>query len=331
VHWLDRAATIALTRLPAHRRVFRDGWGHPGAIEWFRGVAATTPPVPDVPVATGPTRVSRGLAYRDLTFVSPLEELPAPARTAHALMVEPAEGADRVVILMPAWNDEGWRTRSMLVPLIAEQGIATVLIEAPFYGERPNGYAPPIAIVSDFGLLGRGAVIDARVVTAHFHLLGRAVGVSGYSMGGNLAAFVAATSPFPIAAAPLAAAHSPAAPFIDGVLRVTVAWEALGGETEDVVARLRDYLLLASVLRFDPPEHTRAAVVVAGTVDGFIPTAAVQLLHRHWPGSRLDWVHAGHGSLIWRHKDRLVKAIRDSFDRLEALPREDGSGPAGGP
>jgi hypothetical protein len=264
--------------------------------------------------------VVKGLAHRDLTFESPLEELPEATRTAKARMVEPLEGADRVVILMPAWNDEGWKTRSMLAPLIAERGVAAVMIEAPFYGERRNGYAPPIAVVSDFGLMGRGAVVDARALATHFRLLGCDVGVSGYSMGGNLAAFVATTSRFPIAAAPLAAAHSPAAPFIDGVLRVTVAWEALGGETEDVVERLREYLLLASVLRFDPPEHTRSAVMVAGTVDGFIPTAAVQLLHRHWPGCRLDWVHAGHGSLLWRKKDRLVQAIVDSFDRLEVLP-----------
>jgi pimeloyl-ACP methyl ester carboxylesterase len=60
---------------------------------------------------------------------------------------------------------------------------------------------------------------------------------------------------------------------------------------------------------------------MAGTVDGFIPTAAVQRLHRHWPGSRLDWVHAGHGSLMWRRKDRLVNTIEDSFDRAAALGR----------
>jgi predicted alpha/beta hydrolase family esterase len=321
VHWLDHAATIALSKLPAQRRVFRDGWGDPDTIEWFREIAATTAQVPNVDVAAGPSRTSKGLVLRDLTFDSPLERLPESTRRASARIVEPPEGADRVVILMPAWNDEGWRTRGMLVPLLAERGIASVMIEAPFYGERRNGYAPPIAVVSDFGLMGRGAVVDARVLADHFRGLGCDVGVSGYSMGGNLSAFVAATSPFPIAAAPLAAAHSPAAPFIDGVLRVSVAWDALGGETEEVVERLREYLLLASVLRFEAPPHTRAAVMVAGTVDGFIPTAAVQLLHRHWPGSRLDWVHAGHGSLIWRKKDRLVQAIVDSFDRLEAFER----------
>ena len=267
---------MALTRLPADRRVFRDGWGDPDTIEWFRGIADTSPPIPDVPVTAGPTRTWKGLAVRDLTFESPLEKLPGRTRQAAARIVDPPDGADRVVILMPAWNDEGWKTRSMLAPLIAARGIAAVMIEAPFYGERRNGYAPPIAVVSDFGLMGRGAVVDARVLATHFHRLGLAVGVSGYSMGGNLSAFVATTSPFPIAAAPLAAAHSPAAPFIDGVLRVSVDWEALGGETDEVVERLREYLLLASVLRFDPPEHTKAAVMVAGTVDGFIPTAAVQ-------------------------------------------------------
>ncbi|HSG79987.1 MAG TPA: alpha/beta hydrolase family protein, partial [Acidimicrobiia bacterium] len=81
--------------------------------------------------------------------------------------------------------------------------------------------------------------------------------------------------------------------------------------------RLEEHLLLASVTAFPPPIRSDAAVMVAGTVDGYVPTAAVQAVHRHWPGSELDWVNVGHGALIWRRKDRLVEGIVRSFDRLD--------------
>jgi pimeloyl-ACP methyl ester carboxylesterase len=138
-------------------------------------------------------------------------------------------------------------------------------------------------------------------------------------MGGNLAAFVGATVSFPVATAPLAAAHSPAPAFLDGVLRMSIDWDALGGRTEETASSLREYLGAATILNHPPPEHMRAAVIVAGTRDGFIPTAAVHTIHRHWPGSRLDWVNAGHSSMLWRRKDRLVTGIVDSFDRLDAI------------
>ena len=83
--------------------------------------------------------------------------------------------------------------------------------------------------------------------------------------------------------------------------------------------RLGDILFSASILRFPAPPHTRAAVLVAATRDGYIPTAAAQAVHRHWPGSELEWVNGGHGTLLWFHRDRLVEAVVRSFERLAAL------------
>ena len=66
-----------------------------------------------------------------------------------------------------------------------------------------------------------------------------------------------------MAAAPLAGAHSPAPVFLDGILRSTIDWEALGGDTPDNAAALRDYLGSASILDFPPSSYLRAAVLVA--------------------------------------------------------------------
>ena len=319
MHWLDRASALALARTPESRRVFRDGWGDPDDLAWFREVARTEPPIPDVPIeATQPTPLG-DLVTWDLTFESPLaDRLPEPTKRARARVLAPGPDTERMVVLMAAWNDHDFDTRATLAERLAARGIGSVMLENPFYGDRrPDPDDPqPMRTVAVFGTMGRATVLEGRVLARHLHDLGHTVGVSGFSMGGNMAAFVAAMAPFPVAPAPLAAAHSPAPPFVTGVLQTTVAWEALGADDRRTRRRLEEHLLLASVTAFDPPRRSDAAVLVAGTVDGYVPTAAVQAVHRHWPGSELDWVNVGHGALIWRRKDRLVDGIVTALDRL---------------
>jgi hypothetical protein len=228
---------------------------------------------------------------------------------------------DRIVVLMSQWNDHDGTARLQMAEMLLKRGVASAILENPYYGERRPipGDGQPISTVADFGAMGRAAVLEGRVLARHFHDRGHRVGVSGYSMGGNLAAFVAAGVPFPVAAAPLAGSHSPGPVFLDGVLRSTIAWEALGGDDDATAAALRQYLSAATILDHPPPDHTRAAVLVAATKDGYVPTSAVQAVHRHWPGSRMDWVNGGHGWLLWRRKERLAAAIAEAFDRLDAL------------
>ncbi len=107
--------------------------------------------------------------------------------------------------------------------------------------------------------------------------------------------------------------------FSDGALRHTIAWDALGGETDANVERLGSIIDAASILGFPALPHTEAAVLVAATKDGFVPTATTLALHRHWPGSKMEWVDGGHGSLLWRKRDRMAAAIVEAFDRLDSL------------
>ncbi|MFH1331165.1 MAG: alpha/beta hydrolase family protein [Actinomycetota bacterium] len=319
MHWLDALSARALARTPPHKRVFRHGWGDPDALAAYSEVAALAGPIPDLPVKEGPERSFDLLVSRDLSFESPGRYLPEASRIARARLVEPPGGTDRAVVLMAAWNDHGYQGRAKLAAGLAARGIASALLEQPFYGERRAvpGDEQPIATVSDFMWMGRSAVLEGRVLADHLRRRGYRVGVSGYSMGGNMAGFLAAAMPFPVAPALLAAPFSPGPPLLHGILRTTIAWDALGGNTPDVRDHLSEVLHSASVLRFPAPPHTRAAVLVAATRDGYIPTAAAQAVHRHWPGSLMEWVHAGHGTLLWFHRDRLVEAVVRSFERLD--------------
>jgi hypothetical protein len=103
------------------------------------------------------------------------------------------------------------------------------------------------------------------------------------------------------------------------VLRHTIAWDALGGDNGATLDRLERVLTAGSILNHPPPPHMRAAAILAGSRDGFVPTSATLAIHRHWPGSQMNWLKAGHASLLIRHRPELVATIEASFDRLDAL------------
>ena len=246
--------------------------------------------------------------------------LPVPAHIAHVLHVAPAGQETGSCVLLPAWNDEGYRTRIRLATGLAAAGIGSYLLEAPFYGlRRIAPGSSPVRTVADFATLTRSVVEEGRSLVAALVAAGRRTGVAGYSMGGSLAATVAATLDLPIAVAPLAAAHAPAPVFTSGVLRNAVAWDALGPDGRE---RLTEVLLRPSLLRLPPSPPTRCAVLVAASGDGFVAPAATKAIHEHWPGSELRVVRAGHATLLWRHVDILVSATAHAFARAAAAASE---------
>jgi pimeloyl-ACP methyl ester carboxylesterase len=189
------------------------------------------------------------------------------------------------------------------------------MLENPYYGTRRAWADPPIRTVADFAVMGRGAVQEGRALLDHF-AEEYDVGVTGYSMGGNIAALIGALKEQPVAIAGLAASHSPGPVWLDGIITNMVDWDALGGRANGNEERLRHELSGASVLAVPPHPHTAHAVIVGARSDGYIPPSAVEDLHAHWPGSELRWLPGGHATMIWRQKDALVDAIVASFDRL---------------
>ena len=236
MHWLDAISARALARTPPHKRVFRRGWGDPDALAAYLAESAATVPIPGLEITEGAEQTWDGLVGRDLVFESPGRYLPEASRLARARLVGPPSGTDRAVVLMASWNDHGYAGRAKLAADLAARGIASAMLEQPFYGERRAypGDEQPIATVADFMWMGRSAVLEGRVLADHLRRQGYRVGVSGYSMGGNMAGFLAAAMPFPVATALLAAPFSPGPPFLHGILRTTIAWEALGGDTSEV-------------------------------------------------------------------------------------------------
>ncbi|MDJ0497764.1 MAG: alpha/beta hydrolase family protein [Acidimicrobiia bacterium] len=314
MHPIDRAAAVMIRRGPKRLRIFPGGWGEARHIEMLADVDALASDPPELNISWGPTKHLADRTVRDGHFAA-LTDLPAPARTAAIRLVEPPGGTARLCLLMAAWNDHGYNTRQQLADELVHRGIGSLILEIPYYGHRRVVLADeqPVQTVADFARMGLGAVSEGRALLNHFRHEYE-MGVSGYSMGGNIGALVGAAAGYPVAIAPLAASHSPGPVFLDGVISNGIQWDALGGKAHR--PRLRESLGAASVLRLPAPDWTRAAVMVAARRDGFVPSQAVAALHRHWPGSELRWRPGGHATLLWRQRRVLADAISDSFDRL---------------
>lgn len=316
IHPIDMLAPVGF-RLDRRSKVFVGGWGEPESLGLFdRGLTAADP-LPDLELEWGRKEEHRGFRIRRATVTSPVADLlPLDARVMTVEWIEPSQGADRTVILLPAWNDEQFAARRKFSTALASEGISSLIADVAFYGARrinPTS-TPAIRTVGEFALMGYSAVAEARGLVATATAGGQG-GVAGYSMGGNLAAAVSATVARPIATAPLAASHGPAPVYLRGALRRAIDWRALG-DREAARSRLEDILTKASVLHLPPMAHHPAAVLVCGARDGFVLPAFSRDLAAHW-GAELRTVHgAGHGTLLWRHRPLLIQAIVDSFDRL---------------
>jgi pimeloyl-ACP methyl ester carboxylesterase len=173
------------------------------------------------------------------------DALPPECRNVQALFIQPdhpSEGAPAVVHLA-ATGDHGFSRRAALsLPLVAQNGIASVILESPFYGQRkPQGQTgAKLHHVSDLLLLGRATIEEALFL---LHWLSNSpqggvhgstkLGISGLSMGGVHASMVASLYPNPLALTPLLAPRSAAAAYCHGALHHATAWDDLSLDSEN--------------------------------------------------------------------------------------------------
>lgn len=308
MHWIDRVGLEVTRRPRIYEPIFSDGWGDVDAVPGTAsdaelGAVQTRPDTP--------TTADR--AIQELRFESPFASHLSPAaRMVNVHVTRPA-GADRLVILFAAFNDHGYASRTKLSTVLAGRGVASAIIEAPFYGKRRTHPGQVIRTVADLLTLGTVTVAEGIGLARWLGAEGWALGFSGYSMGGSMAAYAAAAiEGVTVAVAPMAAAYSPSVVYVDAVLSRAVAWGRLGPNGPE---RLRAVLDSISVLELPVLPNPRAAVLLAAERDGYVPLSATERLADHWDGCELRVVPGGHASLM-RRRDIQSQAIVDSFDQL---------------
>ena len=156
-------------------------------------------------------------------------------------------------LFLASSGDHGFGLRRFLAQPLLAAGVG-----AHAAGESLLWIAPPpgqkgeaLRTVADLLLMGRATAVEAVALLGWLLARGHPkVGISGYSMGGSMAAYAACFFPLPLAVVPVAVAHSAAPVFTQGVLSALPDWEALGrtcGGPESARQRLAE--LLAAALR----------------------------------------------------------------------------------
>ncbi len=322
--WLDRAFVRVMRRRP----FFSDGWGDEARIAAVTALPTDKHEVFPVEPSWGSWERDGVLEVREGRFPSPeaeLLQLPVESQEAVVRQVRPA-GTERppTCLHLAATGEFGYGRRMKLARPLAAAGIGSLILENPYYGVRapPDQHGPSVRTVADLLCMGRACVQEARSLLTCFRHGGyERLGVSGFSMGGQIAAMTAAAVPFPVAGVPLAGSHSGTAVFLEGVLRYVVDWQALApdGDREPAWGRLEDLLDNMAVHTLPVPEATGACIVVAGARDAFVQPVSSQALHAHWEGSELRWTPGGHvGGYLWS-QGAYKTAIVDAFRRLEGL------------
>jgi dienelactone hydrolase len=323
LHLLDLVFGFA-TRGP---RFFADGWGDRALCESMDPAVLARRRIPAISMRLGPAKRDLGGLLLEGAFESPEDRLPACARTARVRLLLPHGEPRGVAVHLAASGDQGFGVRLRFAAPLLARGIGAVVLENAFYGSRRPAaqVGPAVRSVSDLHLMGSATFQEGRVLLRWLRdeLRVPLVGVTGFSMGGQLAAMVGASAPFPCAVVPIAATCSPDSVLRDGVLRHVAHWAALARAGEDPEAARRAlcaHLARFSVTTLPPPVVRQAAIVVGTAGDGVVPPSEMGRIAAHW-GAELRWLDAGHVSAVLRHQGSMRQAIADAFDRLEAAVR----------
>jgi len=313
-HPLDLAVAWLLRR----SKLFSRGWGDSTTLtELSQRALYLQAPAP-ITIEWHSQRLRGNENCRDGKFRSPLGVLPEEVKTVH-LRAWMREGNQAACVMLAASRDEGYSIRERVFGPLTGRGIDLYFLENPYYGARRAGRGPSEITVSDHAVMALGMVLEARGLLNYLRPRYAKLAVAGYSMGGHMAAITAAVSPEPVVCAALATGASASAIYTRGLLSWSVDFDALGGgvggraEAEEHLRKLFDTV---DITNFRPPLRVDAAVVSGCTGDGYVLPSETERLHRHWKGSTLRWIHAGHFSALLTCRHALRDCVEEAIDKL---------------
>src|SRR6185436_18399498 len=255
---------------------------------------------------------SFGRPYRHLTFASEYEPRRGEAggerwhgraanRTAHAwLLQHPGPPRPWLVCL------HGYRTGSPLTGffqfsprwLHETLGVNLVLPVLPLHGPRASGWRSGEGLFSgeilDMVHLQAQAAWDLRRLFAWLRQRnGMPIGLYGLSLGGGIAALLAALEPelaCVIAGMPMVDVMGLVDCHVPAFVR---ALAERNGISFDGIAQL---LRVVSPLAMAPRVPAERLFIFGGTADRIVPSGQVSALWRHWGKPRIEWHGGSHTS-----------------------------------
>lgn len=228
-------------------KLFIGGWGKPEDLKRifeFRKIIAdrekckTLVPV-DYPVYINKTEELTDCHIHDGFFVSPLEQLvpgilpPEAVKARFQFIVPKRWQKNRPVCIQLAGTGDHffWRRRTLMArPMIKEAGMASLLLENPYYGYRKpkDQLRSCLKNVSDLFVMGGALILESTVLLRWLEREGYwPLGMTGISMGGYMASLAVTNWPKPIPLIPCLSWSTASSVFTTGVLSRAVNWAQL--------------------------------------------------------------------------------------------------------
>ncbi|KAK7496534.1 hypothetical protein BaRGS_00012186 [Batillaria attramentaria] len=124
-----------------------------------------------------------------------------------------------------------WRRRILMAkPLLKESGIASIILENPFYGSRkPKGQIrSSLHNVSDLFVMGGALILESLALLHWCQRQGYGpLGITGISMGGHMASLAATNWHEPLSLIPCLSWSTASAVFTQGVMSEAIPWKTL--------------------------------------------------------------------------------------------------------
>ncbi|XP_077983740.1 protein ABHD18-like [Glandiceps talaboti] len=178
-------------------------------------------------------------------FLSPLQVhlpgiMPKEIETARFQMILPKKWKTDhkpICIHLAGTGDHYfWRRRTMMArPLLKEYGIASILLENPYYGSRKpkEQIRSSLHNVSDLFVMGGALILESAALLHWCERQGFGpLGLTGISMGGHMATLAASCWHKPIALVPCLSWSSATPVFTEGVLSHSIPWKLLQTQYE---------------------------------------------------------------------------------------------------
>lgn len=228
-------------------KLFIGGWGKPEDLKRlfeFRKLIGDrdkcTGLVPeDYPVHIAKTEEHSDCHIHDGFFISPLVHLvpgilPPEAVKARFQFIVPKQWQKNrpVCIHLAGTGDHFfWRRRTLMArPMVKEAGMASLLLENPYYGARKpkDQLRSCLKNVSDLFVMGGALILESTVLLRWLEREGFwPLGMTGISMGGYMASLAVTNWPKPIPLIPCLSWSTASSVFTTGVLSKAVNWSEL--------------------------------------------------------------------------------------------------------